>query len=332
MAASRLVEAGATPSHVGSKLLRALGDEIPAAVAGQPPSRHSSAAAVLQHHLTHLVGDLRMLDPLVRADAPDAVHRMRVTTRRLRSAMSTFRPLLDRTVTDPLRHDLKWIAGTLGQARDAEVMRERLLTQLEDEQRDLATPGLLSFLDEDLRNRYRRAHDRCVDSMRTDRYLGLVDRLTTLTASPPWTERALDKGQDVLRHRVDHDWRRLERAVHRLEADDTEDVTTRLHDVRKAAKRVRYAAEPLTPYSGKNARRFVKAVTRVQSLLGDHQDSAMSRRELIELGRRTTAEGESAFALGALSAREEHRIRDQRSEFLPVWQKATRTRLRNWLR
>ena len=55
------------------------------------------------------------------------MHKMRVGTRRLRSALATFRPLLDRAVTDPIRDELKWIAGELGGARDAEVLRERLL-------------------------------------------------------------------------------------------------------------------------------------------------------------------------------------------------------------
>jgi CHAD domain-containing protein len=42
-------------------------------------------------------------------DEPDAVHQMRVATRRLRSALATYRPLLDRERTDPVRQELKWL-------------------------------------------------------------------------------------------------------------------------------------------------------------------------------------------------------------------------------
>src|SRR5688572_32783116 len=53
-----------------------------------------------------------------RGDA-DAVHDMRVATRRLRSALRTFRPVLRRW--QPLRDELKWLADALGGARDNDV-------------------------------------------------------------------------------------------------------------------------------------------------------------------------------------------------------------------
>lgn len=47
-----------------------------------------SAAAVVLAHLQQHIGRLQAHDPLARADAPDAVHQMRVATRRLRSALA----------------------------------------------------------------------------------------------------------------------------------------------------------------------------------------------------------------------------------------------------
>ena len=69
----------------------------------------------------------------MRLDAPDAVHKMRVATRRLRSALTTFKPLFDADVVRPLGGELKWLAGELGAARDAEVMRDRVRTAVEAE-------------------------------------------------------------------------------------------------------------------------------------------------------------------------------------------------------
>ena len=62
---------------------------------------------------------MRRLDPAVRLDADDAVHKMRVAVRRLRSTLATYRRLLDRDVTEPLRDELKWLGGVLGAVRDA---------------------------------------------------------------------------------------------------------------------------------------------------------------------------------------------------------------------
>ncbi|MFE2537979.1 CHAD domain-containing protein [Streptomyces sp. NPDC059371] len=40
--------------------------------------------------------------------------------------MRSYRSVLDRKATDPIRRDLKWLAGELGVERDHEVLRERL--------------------------------------------------------------------------------------------------------------------------------------------------------------------------------------------------------------
>jgi CHAD domain-containing protein len=69
-------------------------------------------------------------DPLVRRDEPDAVHQMRVAARRARSALEAFGGIIDRETTRPLCAELKWLAATLGQARDSEVLQARLTADL----------------------------------------------------------------------------------------------------------------------------------------------------------------------------------------------------------
>ncbi|MEV7026428.1 CHAD domain-containing protein, partial [Kitasatospora sp. NPDC093558] len=66
------------------------------------------------------------LDDAVRADEPDAVHRMRVACRRLRSALRTYRRLFAAGATDELVAELRWLAAARGRARDREVLAERL--------------------------------------------------------------------------------------------------------------------------------------------------------------------------------------------------------------
>jgi inorganic triphosphatase YgiF len=133
-AADLLRGVGATPSRAPSKLVRTLDRRIPHR-GGATPAQHRTAPAgrIVHGRLADQVTQLRRLDPLVRRDVPDAVHKSRVAIRRLRSALATFRPLLNRGVTDPLRDELKWLGGVLGDARDAEVMHERLRDMLSAE-------------------------------------------------------------------------------------------------------------------------------------------------------------------------------------------------------
>ena len=72
---------------------------------------------------------LRLLahDPGVRlGDDPEDVHQARVATRRLRSDLRTFRPVVDAAWSEPLRDELKWLGGLLGAVRDTEVLLDRL--------------------------------------------------------------------------------------------------------------------------------------------------------------------------------------------------------------
>ena len=93
-------------------------------------TRHSSAAEVVLSYLRDQVAAIARYDPLVRRDEPDAVHQMRVATRRARSALQAFGSVIDRETTRPLCEELKWLAATLGQARDTEVMLDLLKASL----------------------------------------------------------------------------------------------------------------------------------------------------------------------------------------------------------
>ena len=79
-----------------------------------PPPTRTKAAARLVAHLDEQRRALITHEPAARAGDDDGVHKMRVATRRLRSALATFRGRFDREVTDPLRDELKWLGGVLG--------------------------------------------------------------------------------------------------------------------------------------------------------------------------------------------------------------------------
>ena len=107
--------------------------------------------------------------------------------------------------------------------------------------------------------------------------------------------------------------------------------SARLHEVRKAAKRARYAAEPLVGVYGKDAKRFVKAMKRIQSLLGEQHDTVAARIRLRSMADHAAEEGEDTFTLGVLHAHEEREGDELEAAFGPVWARARKKKLRRWL-
>ena len=332
--AARLVEAtGGRPSDA-TKLATVLGERVPIRPEQVLPSptRTAPASQVLQARLLEQVTIIRRYDPLVRRDAPDAVHKMRVAVRRLRSALATYRPLFVREQTEPVRDELKWLAAELGEPRDAEVMRERLEVMLAEEPPEVVRGAGYQRMDEEMRAEYTQARGRMLAALGSTRYFALLDRLDELAASPPWSEKAARPVHSVLRTRVRHDYKRLVGRVELAdEAEDPGEREHRLHEARKAAKRARYAAETLTGVYGKPAKRFVQAMKRVQSRLGDHHDAFVTQERLRELGDEAADTGDNAFVFGVLHAREERALIETDDQFVREWSKASKKKRRRWL-
>ncbi len=100
------------------------------AAEASPLTPRSPAGDVVLAYVRQQALAISRLDPLVRRDEPDAVHQMRVATRRARSVLQAFGEIVQRERTRPLCDELKWLAAMLGQARDAEVLLARLTGEL----------------------------------------------------------------------------------------------------------------------------------------------------------------------------------------------------------
>ena len=305
----KLLAAGAVPSASRSKLATALGrtdlDGGRSDAVTPGLDRSSAAEAVLLAALTGLVDDLARIDPLVRADEHDAVHQLRTRIRRLRSLFASYRTVFDRGVTDPLRDRLQEVGTALGEARDAEVMRDRARTLLDDYQ------PLSSGLDERLRGglteQYAAAHGRAVAVLSSEAWLGLLDDLDEFVARPAIASEATEPASEVVPPALRADLRRvLKRAKAARRVDSDDDRLPLLHEVRKAAKRLRYAAEAVgqgdAAVFGKRTRTLAAAAEAVHDLLGEHRDSVLMQHHL----RETAGRGAAAFDHGVLHEVERH--------------------------
>ncbi|MFC0038414.1 CHAD domain-containing protein [Actinomadura rayongensis] len=325
-AGERLRAAGARDAASPSKLARVLMGRIapsPAEVArrearGRPPT---TAGDVLLAYLARLVDELLRRDPGARLADEEDVHDMRVATRRLRSVLKTYRRLLDRTRVDPLRTELKWLAGALGDVRDLDVLRAHFDAETAagaDLAPELVASGLAA--------EEAAARARLGAALGTPRYFALLDALDALHLDPPLTRAARRPARPELRRTVARAWRRMERRHDALrtartdtDADTARDVA--LHELRKAAKLARYTAEAARDAGGKPARKAVKGAKRLQTVLGEHQDAVTARNRL-----RAAAplDLEDAFRLGVLYAREDARAAEARRRFAKKWKKRPR--------
>ncbi|RSS46618.1 CYTH and CHAD domain-containing protein [Streptomyces sp. WAC08241] len=324
----RLGKAGIRPSRAPSKLARALAetapeDDRPAERPGAPAGAPGTAGAAVLAYVREQAEAIVALDPAVRRDLPDAVHQLRVACRRLRSALKTYRSVLDRTATGPLGDELKWLAGELGVARDQEVLAARLRAHLADVPRTLRLGHVKARLRIWDTARTGDARHRAVAALDSDRYLALLDRLDALLADPPLRKAAGRDAAKVLAHAVRKDHARLAARVdHALSLAPGHERDLALHEARKAAKRARYAGDAARPTLGKPAKKFSRRVKKVQSLLGEHQDGVVTRATLRDLAAQAHAAGETAFTWGLLYGREEAAA-DAAERALPeVWARA----------
>jgi CHAD domain-containing protein len=105
----------------------------------------------------------------------------------------------------------------------------------------------------------------------------------------------------------------------------------RLHDVRKAAKRARYAAESVVAVFGKPAVRLATRMEKLQETLGEHQDSVVARQVIRELAVAAAGAGENGFTFGLLYAREADIARSAQRTYRSASRAAANNRVRRWM-
>ena len=328
-----LHRAGITLSSAPSKVARVLAVERQPVALARTSVAPGSAGALLQQRLREQVDQLLAQDHGARTGDEDAVHDFRVAARRLRSLLATYRPVLDRAVTEPLRDELRWLGGEVGAARVAQVQRERLTARLAAVSRDLVLGPVRRRAGLVLQAQTRAALDRMRSALSSDRYYRLLDALGALVADPPLVGRAARPRTDVVPRLVGRQVRRVRRAAAAAAvATDGAEREAVLHEVRKAAKRARYAAEAAVAVAGKPARRLASRMEDVQDLLGEHQDAVTARALHRELGVAAYAAGENGFTFGLLRAEEDAVARAVQARYPDVLRRATRKKVTRWTR
>ncbi|MGI9825327.1 CHAD domain-containing protein [Agromyces sp. Marseille-Q5079] len=253
---------------------------------------------------------MRGLEASARADEPDAVHQLRTHVRRVRSLLAAYAPVFDAAPALALRRRFGEFGTELGVVRDIEVrmqVAERALEEASDRGLidDEAHLRLVrSRLVDAERLEYRLAHAWWLERQALPR---AAARRDAFDAAPPLAPAAADPASDVLAACIEREARRTVRRARRVEGADTES----LHAVRKAGRRLRYAAEavstePVALFDGR-VRAFAEIGDDLHDVLGDHRDEVLFADHVRRAGAHVAHEGGASLVFDRLAEAAEER-------------------------
>ena len=268
--------------------------------------------------------EMRSHEPETRiGEDPEALHDMRVATRRMRAAMKVFEGALPERAKW-FREELRWVAGALGDVRDPDVQIDRL--EAWRNEADEESSDFLGKILDVIRKRRTEARGRMLEALDSARYERLETSFGEMLRRGPGAERELaqsngrsPEGEPVTSEAPDlisaryRKWRKAAKSL------DESSPPENFHDLRKKGKRLRYALEFVSEVYGKPAAALISPLKSLQDDLGDHQDAIVAAGTLRELG--TTTEGTrvprgAAFTMGVLSERYLQEAAGIRSEVL----------------
>lgn len=262
-------------SERGYQLLNALQPAIKAEPVVLDPRR--SATNALQAIAAACLRHFRLNETILleRRNAA-ALHQSRVALRRLRSALSLFKPMLGDQESERLKGELKWLASVLGEARNIDV----LLTEARGEEpRRRLTEARAA------------AYDAAFEALNSPRARALTLDFNEWLAcgaylsNPATEEERSTAAADFAAKALDRQRRKIKKHGEALaKANDDH-----RHRVRKDAKKLRYASEFFRSLfddkkSKRRHRRFLEVMEHLQDILGELNDMAMRPAILERLG------------------------------------------------
>jgi CHAD domain-containing protein len=187
---------------------------------------------------------------------------------------------------------------------------------------DLVLGEVANQITRSLERRRANGQKQALAALDSDRYLALQDSLDELLAHPPLTKKANRPAAKVLAKTIDRVWKQLRKRKRAVDAAaESHERDLALHETRKMAKRLRYAAEVAGPALGKRAAKVERKAKAVHKVLGDHQDAVVARPEIRDLAAGMHTEGVNGFTFGLLYAAEDQRAAEAEGQFPSVWRK-----------
>jgi CHAD domain-containing protein len=290
-----------------------------------------AAGKAVQAALEGCLARISACDPDAQRRDSEGIHRLRTSTRRLRSELRAFRDLVESRWRLPLETELKWLADLLGAVRDLDVQLARLRKAAADALG--ADAEVVVPLFRTLEARHETASQALHEGLQSKRYRKLIGLLNRSMQQPQLEDEAWERCRTVLPPLAKAAWRRVRKGAQSLKPSDPD---SEFHELRKRAKRARYVAELISPIicrrKNPSAERFIRLMTQVQDTLGEHQDAVVAANEI----ERCLAENadNSAFveAAGRLLETQHEAAGAAKHEFFKIWEKLDRKKSTRWLK
>ena len=211
---------------------------------GHPITPQARCAEILRESARGIESNAR---GALASEDPEFLHQLRVNSRRLRSALRAFRPILPRKDAKRLRRSLRKLSPALGRARDWDVLVGRLGGNVKEQQA---------------------ARREAQQALQSKAFHKLVQRARALQAEES-AESLAQLGAAALSRMH----RKLIKAARGIDWSDA----AQRHAVRIRVKRLRYTAEFFAD-AFKGSAPYVSALKELQRILGELNDIAVARR------------------------------------------------------
>ena len=244
---------------------------------------------------------------------PIGIHQTRVALRRLRAAFGTFREAapgaIGRRELKALSAEAKWLAGECAPARDLHVF----LTEVAQD----APPVVLK-----VGRRLAKSHlERARAALLSARFSMFEAALSAFAEQAPSDGggRLDDFGRGILDRRAD----KVDKRAHKLGSLDGK----RLHALRIAIKKLRYAATFLQPafaarpFDSRAAKAYIEATVRLQGALGTLNDRAVAGQMMADIAVAARPSEDVRSALRKLAKQAASGEKRRRQKLQQAWKR-----------
>lgn len=253
----------------------------------------------------------------IRHGDPEGVHQMRVGLRRLRAAMSIFKPVLRGTETEAIKRELKWLTGQLSPARDFDVLIAERVQPLRG-----AAPVAADarVLERDLAARRDAGLEKAKAAVDSDRYRAMGLRVALWLADGRWSHSNAAANRNCREMPVEEFAaailsKRRRKILKKARKVAELDPRAR-HKLRIAVKKLRYACEFFADIFAGSKRdaqrkRFCKILKSLQGSLGTLNDIEVHKRFARTLARsagHSAAQPREALVMGFITGREDKQV------------------------
>jgi inorganic triphosphatase YgiF len=248
------------------------------------------------------------VDAVIASGEPEGPHQLRIGLRRLRCALSLFRAVIDDSQRRRLASEAGWMGKQISRLRDLDVIAMeigQIVRAAAPGQPDFAS--LLETVLQEADHERRRVRDFLAGPQSLGFMLDLAELVESF-ANKTGPAKTLDGEQtgllSVARREMQRRWKKAREKARRLDELTIEER----HELRKELKKLRYAAEFVSPlYRRKEVTPFVGHLKSLQDVFGALADAAMVSHHLTSLPfmeiRHPGQERAIGWLLGAKAAR-----------------------------